>query len=379
VYSIQAYGKMLTDVRRMTAYQEAIGRVVRPESIVLDIGTGTGIHALMAARAGAQHVYAIEPADAVLLAREVAQVNGLADRITFIQDFSTNVTLPERADVVVSDLHGTLPWYQRHVPTIVDARTRLAKNGAIFIPQRDLVRLAAVEAPELHAHVAHPWTQQPFGFDFGPVAARIINTYLRGRVGREGFLSEDQVVAELDYRTLEDPNVAVTLEFSPARVGVLHGFIVWFDTSVLDDVRLTSAPFEPEISYGSSFFPVAEPVHVAPSDVIRLAWGGTLQGDDYVWAWSLDVIGCTGVTRASFRHNSLAVQLPSMERLRKRAPSYRPTVGSEGAIDRLVLNLMNGERNLEEIAHVLRSQAPDALESEEAALDRVRSISERYA
>lgn len=378
MYSIHAYGKMLTDETRLRAYEEAIRRTVRPDSVVLDIGTGTGIHALMAARAGARHVFAIEPADAVLLAPEVARINGLADRITFIHDLSTNVTLPERADVVISDLHGTLPWYQRHIPTIIDARLRLARAESVFVPQRDVVWLAPVEAKELHAKVADPWVQRPFGFDFRSVASLTANASFRGRVGREAFLSDAQKVAELDYATIAATDVAAELELVPAKSGILHGFIVWFDTQVFDDVRLTSAPFEPEISYGSSFFPIAQPVSVSPSDTVRLDWRGTLQGDEYVWVWRVDVTDGAGVNRASFRHTSLAMQLPTMDRLRKRAPSYRPVLGTEGTFDRFVLNLMTGERSLEEIARALASAMPEAFDNEATALERVRSLSERY-
>lgn len=369
---------MMQDEIRMGAYQEAIRRVVRPDTIVLDIGTGTGIHALMAARFGARHVYAIEPADAILVAPEVARANGLGDRITFIQDVSTNVTLPAKADVGVSDLHGILPWYQRHIPTIVDARRRLLQDGGILVPQQDIVFLAAVEAPNLYARAADPWRQQPFGFDLSYVASRTTNAFCRGRVGRDGFLTEACRVAELDYWAITDPEVSIGLELAPVRTGILHGFIAWFDTVVFEDVRLTSAPFEPEISYGSAFFPIAEPVSIAPGHTIRLSWRGSLQGDDYVWAWNVDVEDSAGVRRAKFRHNSLGLQLLSMDRLRKRAPSYRPTLSSDGNIDRIVLSLITGERTNEEIARALMAQAPDAFESEAAAMERVRALSERY-
>jgi len=370
---------MLTDETRMGAYQEAIRRAVRPGAIVLDIGTGTGIHALMAARAGAGHVYAIEPADAILLAPEIARANGLADRITFIQDISTNVTLPTRADVVISDLHGTLPWYQRHIPTIVDARTRLMQVGGTLVPQLDEVFMAAVESPELYARVTEPWRAQPFGFDLAPVASRTTQEYVRGRVGREAFLSDVHRIATLDYRSITDPDVTVEIELSPVRSGSLHGFMVWFDTVVFEDVRLTSAPFEPEISYGSSFFPIAEPVNVTPGHTVRLTWRGTLQGDGYIWAWNVDVYDETGALLKGFRHTTLASQLPSMDRLRKRAPSFRPALGSDGTIDRIVLNMMTGERTNDEIARAVMELAPDAFDSVDTAMERVRELSERYA
>jgi hypothetical protein len=64
-------------------------------------------------------VYAVEPSDVIAVAREIACANGLGDRIEFIQAMSADVTLPERADVIVSDLHGVLPFFKQHLTSII--------------------------------------------------------------------------------------------------------------------------------------------------------------------------------------------------------------------------------------------------------------------
>ncbi len=86
---------MIGDSVRMDAYAQALRQVVKPNSVVLDIGTGTGIFAMLACKFGARRVYAIEPNDAVQVARETAIINGFAERIEFFQALSTQVTLPE--------------------------------------------------------------------------------------------------------------------------------------------------------------------------------------------------------------------------------------------------------------------------------------------
>ena len=126
-------------------------RLSRPGSIVVDIGTGTGVMSLLACRFGAGRVYAIEPDDAILVARENAVANGMAERIEFIQELSTKVSLPEKADVIVSDLHGVLPLLTRHLPSIIHARTNFCGPNAVLIPQRETLWLAlsrSVGSPE---------------------------------------------------------------------------------------------------------------------------------------------------------------------------------------------------------------------------------------
>ena len=97
----------------MQAYSEALRRTVRPGSVVVEIGTGPGVFAVLACQLGASRVYAIEPDPIIQVAREIAAVNHCADRIEFIEDISTRVELPSRADVIFSDMRGVLPLLTR--------------------------------------------------------------------------------------------------------------------------------------------------------------------------------------------------------------------------------------------------------------------------
>src|SRR5690349_9590517 len=102
---------MIADTTRVRAYARALDAKITSESVVLDIGTGPGFLALLACRAGAARVYAVEPEDVIQVAREVASANGLADRIRFIQARMTDVNLPEPVDGIVADLRGPLPLF----------------------------------------------------------------------------------------------------------------------------------------------------------------------------------------------------------------------------------------------------------------------------
>ena len=145
VYSLGGYGDMIADQGRIEAYRQALRLVVKPGSVVLDIGTGIGIMAMMACQFGARRVYAIEPGDVIEVARELAAANGFADRIEFIQGLSTEVTLPERADVIVSDLRGVMPPFQHIIPSLVDARRRFLAPGGVLIPRRDTLWASILE------------------------------------------------------------------------------------------------------------------------------------------------------------------------------------------------------------------------------------------
>src|ERR1035438_7368739 len=100
---------MLNDLERNNVYLTALERQVSPGSLVLDIGSGTGLLAMIAARANAGSVITCE-ANPVLaqMARSIIDQNGLSDRITVIPKRSTDlqigVDLPRRADLIVSEI-----------------------------------------------------------------------------------------------------------------------------------------------------------------------------------------------------------------------------------------------------------------------------------
>jgi len=100
--AILFHASMLNDRRRTAGYLASIRDVVKPGDVVVDIGTGTGILAIAAVRAGARHVYAIEEARIARVARTLFEANGMTDHITLIRGRSTEVRLPQRADVLTN-------------------------------------------------------------------------------------------------------------------------------------------------------------------------------------------------------------------------------------------------------------------------------------
>jgi ribosomal protein L11 methylase PrmA len=103
---------------------------VRPGDVVLDLGCGSGILSMMAARAGARKVYAVDGASILDDARETARRNGLDGRIEFIRSGFDGLVLPERADLVVHELIGSRFWDEGLLPAMTCVRgTHLARGG----------------------------------------------------------------------------------------------------------------------------------------------------------------------------------------------------------------------------------------------------------
>lgn len=146
VYDDFSYDYMIADEIRTEAYRTAL-RALAPGKVVLDIGTGQdAIWAVTAANAGATRVYAIEVIpDTAEKARQSVEAAGLTDKITILEGLSTRITLPERVDVLVSEIIGAIGGSEGAESVLDDARRRFLKPGGASIPHRCVTTVAAVD------------------------------------------------------------------------------------------------------------------------------------------------------------------------------------------------------------------------------------------
>ena len=381
MYSVSSYGRMIADKVRTEAYLQALRQVVNSDSVVLDLGTGIGIFGILACQLGVRRVYAIEPDDAIQLAREIARANHFSDRIVFIQDLSNHVTLPERADVIITDLHGVLPLYGHLIPSIADARKRLLVPDGVLIPQTERLWISLVEAPDLYLHHTVPWGNDVYGLNVGPWRRIVTNTWRKAHVKPEQLLVEPRCWATLDYSTMSDPNLSANTSWIGKREGTAHGIVVWFDSQLGDGVGFSNAPGAPELIYGNAFFPLLAPLTIVPGDVVTVQLDANLVGEDYVWRWQTRVQESNGGKRlkANFKQSTFFGAPLTSERLRKRSAAHVPVLNDDGKLKNLILSLMNGQMSLEQIAQQLTLQFPERFSEWQDALDLVGQTSQKYS
>jgi protein arginine N-methyltransferase 1 len=303
MYKLHDYARMIADGARMGPYVRALEFAVRPGAVVADIGTGTGIVALVACRLGARRVYAIDTNEAIEAGRELARENGVADRIVFIHDDARSVDLPERADVVVSDLRGALPLYGDHLAIVADARNRFLKPGGVLIPERDNLAVAVVECRELYEWALGP-SSGPLGITLDAMRARLRNTPLRDR--SEAPLAQTHLItnsvrwASLEYRSLEAVPVGGEARLRVSRAGIGHGLVVWFEATLSGGETFSTAPGH-ENSYGRLFLPWPRPLTLSSGDTVDVQLWAQANGEP--WGWNSRVEGTSGVGE-SFKQSS---------------------------------------------------------------------------
>jgi protein arginine N-methyltransferase 1 len=284
-YDLLGHGVIAGDERRTNAYFEAIQQAVRPDSVVADIGCGTGVFTLAACDAGARRVFAIEPSPILQVAKAVVAANGYSSRVEFIDALSTDATLPERADVIVMDVHGVLP--DEHIAVAIDARERLLAPGGVFIPAVDAIWAAPVEAPEAYERHAAA-ARDGDGIDLGAAQAWVLRQSSRWRVRADQLIAPPRLCATLTYSTVEDAAITARLEWTASRPAVAHGIVAWFESVLYRHVTLSNRPGDPETFYAQRFFPLPRPVTVAAGQRLHADLRGESRGDGYEWRCILD-------------------------------------------------------------------------------------------
>lgn len=270
VYDELLYYAMTNDKGRMEAYQCAIAGTVRGKSVV-DIGTGgDAILARQCVEAGAERVYAIEMLDSAFeQAKALVQRLGLHDRITLLHGSSMDVTLPEKVDVCVSELIGTIGSSEGVIAILNDAR-RFLKDSGIMIPLRSITRIAAVSLPEeaaiqpgLTAMTRH-YTEQVFA----KVGHRFDVRMCVKNLPPSSVVSEPGIFEEIEFTGVVPMDAQKPLHLRIRRDCRLDGFILWLNLYPTDSIVIDV--LDRQYSWLPVFFPVFAPgIEVREGDVIE--------------------------------------------------------------------------------------------------------------
>ncbi len=367
-YSVAAYGSMMSDKARMAAYAGALQEAVGPDSVVVDIGTGTGVFAMFACKLGARRVYAIEPSRAIQVARESARANGFSDRIAK----SSAVELPEPADIVVSDMRGTLPLAGGHLSAIVDARRRLLRPGGTLIPRRDVLMAAPLESHEAYDGLIAGFRDGAFGLDMASQQHMALNSWQAIAPNDARALAAPEPWCDIDYRTIEGPNAAGRATWTLSEPGTAHGLSVWFEAVAADHIRFASGPFRKDSVYGTAFFPFLEPLRLAQGETLTVELDARLVGDRYVFRWK------TETAQAHFDQSTFHASPIVIAELERQGPAHMPVLSATGVAAREALALMADGRSNDEIARRLVAGAVGGLDNVGDAPHVVGKLASEY-
>jgi len=255
---IEMHRRMVSDRIRTNAFAAAIREVVQPGDVVLDVGTGTGILAMFAAKAGAQKVYAVDATDIAEVAADLVEANGLSDQIQVVHGRVGEVQLDQKVDLIISEWLGSAAFVEGMLNAVLNARDQnLAPTGRM-LPSKVRVLIAPMDDPILY-NTEGPgfWRERIDDLDFSSLqeAELLQGRTVQIRVEPAAVLAPGQAILELDLlsASVEDAWFEGQLAFVPSRDGVLNGFSVWFEAELSPSVMLDTGPFSPETHWVQTY------------------------------------------------------------------------------------------------------------------------------
>lgn len=248
----EVHRTMIRDRVRTEAFQHAINTVVRPGDVVLDVGAGSGILSLFAARAGAARVYAVERTPIAGLAEQLAAANDLADTVTVIHGDVTEIDLPEPVDVIVSEWLGGFGIDEGMLPPVIAARDRWLKPGGVMIPHTVTAWTALVHDRHL-ADMVEFLRENPFGVKLEVLVEDTVNEIIYS--GSFRHLAADDLRSErrplwtttTDRIRLEQAQAAHEAEVMlPVHDrGTANALALWFSAELAPGTSLSVGPGDP--------------------------------------------------------------------------------------------------------------------------------------
>lgn len=380
LYSISSHLAMIADRERTDAFIRAMQRHVEPGSTVIDLGAGTAIFAVVACKLGAKRVYAIEPDPVLALGREIARANGVEERIEFIPELSTRVSLREPADVVVADLGGTLPIFRAAAPSLADARDRLLRPGGVLLPECDSLLAALADSAGTIPIDRRLLSDRPFGVDLSPAFRKASSESFTTRLRPPArLLTTPDEWVRISYATNEASNFRGVASVVAQADGSADSVCVWFDRIVTGGCSYSNAPGREKTVYGQLLLSLQEPLELQRGDKVTIDIAADLVDGAYIWRWTTSLESDDGTPGSSPEQSTLEAVPSPLQALRRRAVDFVPQPSERSRVDSFILGRFDGEKELGEIAADLMSEFPEGFADEASALRRVADVVATHA
>jgi precorrin-6B methylase 2 len=370
-HAVAGHRSMALDAVRNDAYAAALRQAVGPGSVVLDLGAGTGVLGLIAARAGASRVYLVEPEDVLSVAGEIARANGLQDTVLCLQGRIEEVRLPEKVHVIVSVLTGNFLLTEDLLQPLFYARDTYLEPGGTLVPSEARMQAVPVSAPALHDKDIAGWSAPQHGVDLGCARAYAANTvfYHFEELREAVWLADPVTLCTLDFHTASHTGVQVEVASTVTQSGLCHGWAGWFDMK-LGDRWLSTSPRADRLHWSPAFLPLDPPMALEQGETVVFQLARAPFGD---WTWTVRA------GAGAQQHSTLLAMPMTAASLTRAALDYEPSLNAEGRAVLDVLSRFDGTATVTSLASALSDRYPERYRSTAEAVAFVQRLVRRFA
>ncbi|XP_058825042.1 uncharacterized protein LOC131685372 [Topomyia yanbarensis] len=265
---------MLSDYVRTASYRDAImnnGDIFR-EKTVLDLGCGTAILSMFAAKAGAKEVISVDQSDIIYQAMDIVRRNKI-ENIKFVKGRLEDSELPvEKFDIIVSEWMGYFLLFEGMMDSVIYARKQYLKEGGFILPNRCNLSLVGYGDRERHDEFIGFW-KNVYGFDMSCMKKEVLREATVEVCKPEHVITNANIIANFDLMEVDVdcPNFSYNFELVVKRKCKLTALVGYFDTffELPEHVEFSTSPYTKPTHWKQTLFYVEEPIAVEEGQVIK--------------------------------------------------------------------------------------------------------------
>ena len=268
--------QLLTDRVRNQTFYKALKRRVRKDTSVMDIGSGTGVWAIAAAKLGASRVVAIEKDEMLIpIIRKLVSRNGVSDRVEIVTGDSRQVKVHGKFDLIITETVGNEAFDEGIVPIIIDAKKRFLKSTGFVIPEA----LAAVAAP---AHLSGADESFPAGLQLDYKYLESLNLDIPKNISdpaRVKLLGAPATLTRVELVKVREPPVLseMTASWKLKDAALFNCLVLWADVLLTHGVSLCTFPDT------TSWTPICLPVQPFQKGSAKVECSISMSNRQYYW------------------------------------------------------------------------------------------------
>lgn len=255
--------EMLKDEVRTLTYRNSMyyNKHLLKGKIVLDIGCGTGILSMFAAKAGAAKVIGVECSNIVEYAKQIVADNHLDHIVTIIKGKVEEIELPDgitKVDIIISEWMGYCLFYESMLDTVLYARDKWLKEDGMLFPDRANLFITGIEDRQYKDDKIN-WWENVYGFNMSAIRNVAISEPLVDCVEPKQVVTNSSLLKEVDLYTVKKEDLTFTAPFNlqVRRQDYVHALVTYFTvefTKCHKRIGFSTAPESPYTHWKQTVF-----------------------------------------------------------------------------------------------------------------------------
>ncbi len=269
--------EMLRDKVLTITYRDSIYHNTHlfKNKIVLDVGCGTGILCMFAAKSGAKRVIGVECSSIVEHAERIVKANGFENVITLIRGKVEEIELPyeiKKVDIIISEWMGYCLFYESMLKTVLFARDKWLIQGGLMFPDKASLHILAIEDHDYKEKKIN-WWNDVYGFNMSCIGDIALTEPLVDSINAKSIVTSSAIIKEIDLTNmnLDDLSFRSPFYLKAKRNDYVHAFVTYFNiefSACHKKVGFSTSPHHPSTHWKQTVFYIKDVPTVYRGDEI---------------------------------------------------------------------------------------------------------------